>query len=344
MSDSCCGPKSLPDLHSAFGVWRPKAFGAMIGGARLLGRCWWLVPLAAVVGLPFELMAWWASCTGGGVCDNPNQINTLVSMGLSGSRVPLWTWPARAFFESLAQFIVVAVTVAVLAYRCAGLRLNSARIIRLGGWTAPRLAAVVIVFSGVPALVTILLGNAFIDAAIRALHGMVAQALNGIFGDSPLREIISGVPLSSGGGDAAGTSHALVLATVLGLAFIVVAVLAIILGLVGAYAVVPLVIEWATITQSVTRMFRLGLSQVAGTIGTGFFFIVFPWLVKVIVGLGAGSSPHPWWETALIATGTGALSLPAGAAAFFVRYLDLRRLQGDRLEDLVHDLRPEAPG
>ncbi|HWC80387.1 MAG TPA: aminotransferase [Pseudonocardiaceae bacterium] len=292
------------DLRTTFGVRGP-----LIGGAGLLLRNWWLIPLAFVINAPFQLAAWWASCAAGHVCGNPNQYTILQNLGQNvvddNASASLWTWPVRAALTFPPQLIVTAVAMTALAFQCARLPRDPASTRRIAAWTWPRLAALAAVFIGVPALATVAVGQ----GVLAAVEGRQAG-----------------------------------LGLLLSLALIVVALVGFVATLLNLCAIAPLVVERTTAVRSVTRTLNLALRRLLPTLATSLLMIVLPSLVSGLVDQAGGTGDSSWWVTALRAAGSAALSYPLVAAMYFVRYLDLRHREGAQPEDLARELRgqPDA--
>lgn len=280
-------------LRDAFGLRGP-----LLGGPLLLFRALWLVPLAFLVELPFEVLGRGVSCAAG-VCHDPNSTGRILENARTlrsapdGLWVEVWTRTLRAVLLVPPQLVVSAVTMAVLARVCVGHRIGVRGLLRHLRGSATKLITLGAIFFCAPP-VLLVVPSAFLQ---RQLAAVVA-------GDDSPGTLLAGVLLS-------------LLVMFGGLCSMLAAVL-------GYLAVAPVLLERVGALTAVARVARLAVVRTLVTFVTTMLVLSLPTLVDALLSASAGTG-GTWITLTLRKSAAAALSLPLVAAMYFVRYLDLRR-------------------
>ncbi|PRW64542.1 hypothetical protein [Actinopolyspora mortivallis] len=287
--------------------------GPLSGALVLLLRTWWLFPLAALVVVPFNAVSWAVSCRFG-MCRRVGLRDGLLRVD-EGSWVDVWSRVLRAMLVMPARIAVIAVSVAALAWVCAGYRAVPRRVWHLLSRRWAGLCGFGLVLVVLPAVLTAL---PLYFLQLRAAPMLSEEA-----------------PASSGG---------LVLILVLSVGVMLGSLVGIVSGVFASVAVVPFTVRRSGAREALRGVVHMVLRRVPPTLVTVSVALTFPSVVaSVSETVVSGGAEAGWFDNVVRDSSSAVLSLPVVAAMYFTRYLDLsRHTDGYDLAGLTADLRGSA--
>ncbi|SDQ77268.1 hypothetical protein SAMN04489718_2133 [Actinopolyspora saharensis] len=307
---------SMPESRDALSMTRSfrEAFllsGPLAGGVGLLLRTLWLFPVALLIVVPFTALSWFASCRFG-MCGRIGIADGLLRVD-QNTWVDAWTRVLRAVLVTPADIAVTAVTVAALAWVCAGYRPTPRHVWRLFTKRGAGLCVLGLVLTTAPAVFTAV-----------PLYFAQRQAVPVLAGEEspPLWRLLLLV--------------ALLLCVLLG------GFTGIVSGVVANVAVVPFAVQRTGVREAVGRVGRMVLRRLLPTVGTVSLVLLLPALLEPLTTAVATASTETgsWSGNVVRDSLSSAVSLPFAAALYLTRYLDLSlHTDGYDAERLAVDLR-----